>query len=165
MNATEILAILTMVGYAVYQQTQVREVSGHGRFKVAIIYAVVAAVVGGFAVPHGAVAFGLLVLGLVLSVVCGLVRGRLTRVWVDTDGRVLRRGTALTVGLFLGLVAAKFGIGTYEYFAGIRDAGFGDVMLMIALMVGVQAEIVWRRAKNLTDAAPAVPRRHHAVAA
>jgi hypothetical protein len=38
-------------------------------------------------------------------------------------------------------------------------------MLMIALMVGVQAEIVWRRAKNLTDAAPAVPRRHHAVAA
>jgi hypothetical protein len=55
-------------------------------------------------------------------------------------------------------------IGTFEYFAGIKDAGFGDVMLMIALMVGVQAEIVFQRAKSLTGAAPAAP-RHEAVAA
>jgi hypothetical protein len=164
MSTTEILIIVAMVGYAVYQQTQVSEVRGSGRFKLAIIYGIVGIAVGGFAFPHSPIALGLLVLGLAMSIVCGLVRGRLTRVWVAADGRVLRQGTALTVGLFLGLVAVKLGIGTFEYFAGIKDAGFGDVMLMIALMVGVQAEIVFQRAKSLTGAAPAAPRQH-AVAA
>jgi hypothetical protein len=164
MSTTEILVIVAMVGYAVYKQTQVSEVHGHGRFKLALIYGIVGLAVGGFALPHSVIGLGLLVLGLALSVVCGLARGHLTKVWVATDGRVLRQGTALTVGLFIGLVAVKFGIGTFEYLAGIKDAGFGDVMLMIALMVGVQAEIVFRRAEKLTGAAPAAP-RHHAVAA
>jgi hypothetical protein len=96
-----------MVGYAVYRQTQVSEVRERGRFKLAIISAVI----------------------------------------------------GLAVGLFLALVLAKFGIGTYEYLAGVRDsAGFGEVMVMIAVMVGVQAQIVCNRAKRLTGKAPAAPR-------
>ena len=88
----------------------------------------------------------------------GFARGLLTRVWVSDEGRVLRRGTALTVGLFLGLVVARFGIGTYEYLAGVKDsAGFGEVMVMIAVMVAVQAQIVWNRARHLAGAAHAVP--------
>jgi hypothetical protein len=160
MNAIEIVIILAMVGYAVYKQTQVGEVRGQDRFKLAAIYAVVGVVVGGFAFPHSAIGIGLVILSLVLSAVCGLARGRLTRMWIDADGRVMRRGTALTVGLFLGLVAVKFGIGTYEHFAGIADAGFGDVMLMIALMVGIQAEIVWRRAENMVGAEQSAPKEH-----
>lgn len=80
----------------------------------------------------------------------GLARGRSTRRWVDTDGTVVRQGTALTVGLILGLVAAKFGLGLYEYVQGVRDtAGFDEVMVMIAVMVAVQAEIVRNHARAL----------------
>jgi len=151
MNAIEILAIVALTTYAVYKQTHVTEVRDKGRFKLAIIYAIVGIAVGGFAVPHGTLAIGLLVLSIVLSVVVGLARGYLTRIWVDDDDRVLRQGTALTVGLFLALVAAKFGIGGYEYLEGVRDsAGFGEVLVMIAVMVAVQAEIVRVRARSLT---------------
>ena len=73
--------------------------------------------------------------------------------WADDasgEMRVYSQGTALTVGLFLGMVAAKFGHGTYAYFAHISDdGGFGEVLIMIAVMVAFQAELVWRRAQAL----------------
>ena len=166
MSTTEIAVIVAMVGYAVYKQTQVSEAKGRGRFKLAIIYAVVGVAVGGFAMPHTVLAIALLTLSIVLSAVVGLARGRLTRMWVE-NGTVMRQGTALTVGLFLALVLAKFGIGTYEYLAGVRDTGgFGEVMVMIAVMVAVQAEIVWRRAQSVARATGSVtsPQREAVVA-
>jgi hypothetical protein len=163
MSPIEIIALMALAGYAVYRQTTVSEVHEHGRFKLALIYAVVGIVVGGFALPHGAVTIGLLALSIALSAGVGLVRGYKTRLWRADDGRLLQRGTALTIALFVGLIAAKFGIGTYEYLAGLRDtAGFGEVMVMIAVMVAVQAQIVWIRARALdrgTDARSASERR------
>jgi peptidoglycan/LPS O-acetylase OafA/YrhL len=150
MSSIEILVIIAMVGYAIYKQTQVSELKARGRFKLAIVYAAVGACVGGFVMPHGAPATALFVGSFVLSAIVGLLRGRLTRIWVADDGRIMRRGTALTVGLFLALIVAKFGIGTYEYLTHVRDSGgFGEVMVMIALMVAVQAEIVYRRGQEL----------------
>jgi hypothetical protein len=74
-------------------------------------------------------------------------------VWVDDAAgqrRVYRQGTALTVGLFLGMIAVKFGLGTYAYFAHISsNGGFGEVLVMIAVMVAIQAELVRRRARVL----------------
>ena len=56
---------------------------------------------------------------------------------------------------------AKFGIGTYAYLEHVKDgAGFGEIMIMIAVMIVVQAEIVWRRAQELS---PAVGGRAEAV--
>jgi hypothetical protein len=83
-------------------------------------------------------------------VVVGLARGRLTRVVRDADGRVLAQGTATTIGLFVGLVVAKFALGTLAYFLHISDdGGFGEILVMIAVMVAFQAELVWRRARAL----------------
>ena len=67
------------------------------------------------------------------------------------DGpRVVSQGTALTIGLFLGLVGVKFALGTLAYFTGISDGGgFGEVLFMIAIMVALQAQIMWRRAQVL----------------
>ncbi len=158
MSPIEIIALVALAGYAVYRQTTVSEVREQGRFKLAIIYAVVGIAVGGFALPHGAVALGLLALSIALSAVVGLVRGYKTHVWRAEDGRVLRQGTVLTIALFVGLIAAKFGIGTYEYLAGVRDtAGFGEVMVMIAVMVAVQAQIVWIRARGMVRGAGIAP--------
>jgi hypothetical protein len=150
MSLTEILILVAMIGYAIYRQTQRHEVIGSSRFKLAIIYAVVGLVVGGFSRPDTAAEWGLLAAGLGLSVVVGLTRGRWTRVWADDASgvrRVYSQGTALTVGLFLGMVAVKFGMGTYAYFNHISDdGGFGEILIMIAVMVAFQAELIWRRA-------------------
>jgi hypothetical protein len=155
MSAVEILAILALTGWAIYRQTIVAEVSpGLGRFKMALIYAGVGLVVGGFDTPTGSAGWAFIVAGLALSLVVGLLRGRLTRVWADPDGRIWRRGTATTVVLFIGLVAVKFALGTLAHLWHVDDgAGFGEVLVMIAVMIAVQAQIIHRRARQLATAA------------
>jgi hypothetical protein len=147
----EIVAILALTGWAIYRQTKVSEVSaGFGRFRMAIIYAAAGLVIGGFDTPSGVAGWGMISISLVLSAVVGVFRGRLTHLWVDPDGRVWQRGSALTVGLFVGLIAAKFVLGTLAYLWRIDDgAGFGEVLVMIAVMIAMQAEIVHRRAQTL----------------
>lgn len=155
MSPLEILAILGLTVYAIYKQTKVSEVSGPGRFKLAIIYAIVGVAVGGFALPHTEIAVALLATSFGLSVVVGLARGYLTPIWQAADGKVYRQGTVLTVSLFLGLIASKFALGTFEYVEHVRDsAGFGEIMVMIAIMMAVQAEIIWRRSQSLTATQP-----------
>ena len=149
MSPLAIVALLALTGYAVYKQSQRHEITGKGRFRLAIIYAVVGLVIGGFSQPNSAAEWGLLAASLALSVVVGIARGRLTRMWVDGD-RVFAQGTAVTIGLFLAMVAAKFALGTWAYFAHVSDdGGVGEVMFMIAIMVAFQAELVWRRARAL----------------
>ena len=158
MSPLEIVIIVAMTGYAIYKQTVVSMVATKNRFKLAIIYAVVGLVAGGFALPHGWAGLGLLVLGLVLSAAIGVIRGYRTEVWMEPDGRIVRKGNAVTILLFLGLVAAKFAMGMYAYFQGIQDgAGFGEIMVMIAIMVAFQAEIVYRRAQKLSDTVQRLP--------
>ena len=152
MSGLELLAIVALCGFSVYKQSQTAEVTRQGRFKMAVLYAVAGLVIGGFAVPQGAVAVGVLAASALLSLVVGVVRGRLTRVWVDGAGRVWRRGSAVTIGLFLAMIVAKFGLGALASIQGVHDgAGFGEVLVMIAVMIAVQAEIVWRRAQALTS--------------
>lgn len=154
MSATEILAILALVAWSVYRQTGISQVTAKSRFKMAIIYTIVGLCVGGFDHPRGLIGYGMIAIGLALSLAVGLARGRLTRVWADAEGRVFSQGTAVTVALFLGLVAVKFGLGVLAWFAHINDgAGFGEVLIMIAIMIAVQAQIVYRRAETLTRAA------------
>lgn len=157
MSPLELVAILALVGYSVYKQTQVAEVSAKGRFKMAIIYGIVGLSIGGFAAPHGAAAVGLLGLSAILSVIVGMARGRLTKIWLQPDGRIFRQGTAVTVGLFLAMVATKFLLGTVAYIDHVHDGGgFGEIMVMIAIMMAVQAEIVWHRAQSLQASARSV---------
>ena len=151
MSPTEIVILLALTGYAIYQQSRRHQVVGSQRFKLAIIYAIVGLVVGGMNMPKNTAAWGLLVLSIALSVGVGLLRGRLTRVWASAGGTVYSQGTALTISLFLGLVAAKFAIGTAAYFLHISDdGGFGEVLIMIAIMVAFQAQLIWRRAQSLS---------------
>jgi hypothetical protein len=150
MSTTELILILALTGYAIYRQTRVNEITGHNRFKLAIIYAVVGIAVG-VHVQHSAATIGLLAVSLLASLIVGVIRGRHTHMWRETDGRVFTRGTTFTVGIFLALIAFKFGLGTFAYFAHISSSGgIGEILLMIGIMVGVQAEIIWRRAQTLT---------------
>ena len=150
MSPCAIVAILALVAFAIYKQSKINEVTGHDRFKLPIIYAIVGIVVGGFTAPHGLGAIALLAASIALSVVVGLVRGRLTRVWLTDDGRIYSRGTAVTIGLFLAMIVGKFGLGTVAYLAHINDgAGFGEILVMIAVMLAMQVEIVWRRGRAL----------------
>ena len=165
MSPVEIAALVALTVYAIYRQTRRHEVVGKSRFKLAIIYGIVGIAVGGFHRPDSAGEIAIIVASIALSVVIGLARGHWSSLWAEADGRVYSRGTVLTISLFIGLIASKFALGTLAYFEGVNDSGgFGEIMLMIAVMVAFQAEIVWRRARPLgarssseTPAAPATP--------
>ena len=154
MTPFEILAIVAIGAYALYRQSQRHEVVGSTRYKMAIIYGVVGVIYGGLHFPLTTSAVLGAVGGLALSAVIGVVRGRYTRVWSE-GGRVYAQGTALTISLFVGLFVVKFAFGTVDYLshggsgAGDNGGGFGAILLMIAIMVALQAEIVWRRARPL----------------
>ena len=154
MNPFEIVAIVAIAAYAVFRQSRRHEVVGATRFKMAIIYVVVGLAFGGFHLPSTSSAITGAVVGLGLSAVIGVVRGRYTRVWPD-GGRVYAQGTALTIGLFLALFVVKFAFGTVDYLShgggagNDNGGGFGSILVMVAIMVAMQAEIVWRRAKPL----------------
>jgi hypothetical protein len=161
MSPTELLIILAMVAYAVYRQTRKHELTGGSRFKLAIIYGIVGLVIGGITVPHGALAVSLLAASVALSLVVGLVRGRYTKLWREGD-RLFAQGTTFTVTLFLLMIAAKFGLGTVAHFAHVTDnSGLGEIMLMVAVMLAVQAEYVWRRAQALLPSTPSYATSSH----
>ena len=149
MTPVDLLIILAMVGYAVYKQTQRSAVVGAMRFKLALIYAGIGLIVGGFALPHNLIEVAFLGFGVALSLVVGVARGRLTKIWRE-DGVVYSQGTPLTIGLFLGMIAIKFALGAVAYFLHVADGGgMGEVLVLIAVMVAVQAQIVWTRAAAL----------------
>lgn len=54
MSPVEIVALITLTGYAVYRQSQKHEVVGSTRFRLAILYGVLGLVIGGFQRPEGA---------------------------------------------------------------------------------------------------------------
>ena len=157
MTPVDLLIILAMVGYAVYKQTQRSAIVGSIRFKLAFIYAGIGLIVGGFAVPHNLIEVAFLGFGIALSLVVGIARGRLTKVWREGDA-VYSQGTPLTIGLFLGMIAIKFALGAVAYFVHVADGGgMGEVLVLIAVMVAVQAQIVWTRAAALGTPARRVP--------
>jgi hypothetical protein len=156
MSPFEIAVILALTAWAAYQQSVAKEVPrSNARFKMAIIYAAIGLTVGGFDTPSGRMGWTMIGVSLTLSFIVGLTRGRLTHLWVAEDGKIWRRGSALTVGLFIGLIVVKFSMGFLAYLWRIDDgAGIGEVLVMIAIMIAVQAQIIHDRATRLTRDAP-----------
>lgn len=149
MTATQILMLIALTCWSVYKQTIRTEVNGKGRFKMAKIYGIVGLVVGGFYLPTDAIAWATVVLSVGASALVGVMRGNLTRLSIE-GGKVFSQGSALTIGLFLGLVAFKFLLGTWLYFNHPQPHnGFGEILVLIAIMVAVQAQIVWVRAQKV----------------
>lgn len=149
MTILENVILVLMVGYSIYRQVQLHEVVGDSRFKLAIIYGVIGLIVGSYQLPFNSWEIIATVISLSLGIIVGLLRGKYCHVWAD-QGRVYTKGTVFTLSLFIGLLVVKIGMGTISYINGSSNSGtFGDILVMIALMIAFQSEVVWRRAKPL----------------
>jgi hypothetical protein len=154
MSTTQWIIIAGLISYAVYKQTKISPVTGRGRFRLALIYAIIGVAVG-VTMPHSAAGLGLIGASLIFSVVVGFARGACTRIWRGADGRVLSRGSVVTIALFLALIASKFVLGAVAYLLKIHDSSMGEILVMIGVSVAIQAEVVWRRAQVLGTGARA----------
>ncbi len=147
-----ILSLMGLTVFAIYRQTRMGEIAGANRFNIALVYAGIAGVslISSDRTAPGGAGWFFLLTSLALSAIVGIARGRMTRIWLAEDGRYMRAGTMLTVGLFIIMLAVKIGLGLYAHLNGIEDgAGFAEILIVVATMVAVQAEIVFRRAARL----------------
>lgn len=150
MTVPELLVLIALMTYAVYRQSRRHELVGSTRFKMAFIYIGVGLLIGGLRLPVGLLGYAFVAASIALSVVVGLIRGRYTRISTD-DGRVYAQGTIFTISLFIGMIVIKFALGTTAYLLGNSShGGFGEIIIMIGVMIAVQAEILWRRAQPLS---------------
>jgi hypothetical protein len=149
MSPVELTVIVAVVCYAVFQQTRRHQLHKGSRFKLAVIYGIVGLSVGGTHLPQTVLAVAFLALSLALSLGVGVARGRLTSVWREGDIE-FSQGTQLTVTLFLLMIAAKFALGTIAYLAhASQDGGVGEILLMLAIMMAIQAQLISKRAEAL----------------
>ncbi|GAC69579.1 hypothetical protein [Gordonia soli] len=151
MTIPELLILIALMAYAVYRQSRRHELVGSTRFKMALIYIGVGLLIGGLRLPVGLLGYAFFAASIALSVVVGLIRGRYTRISADGDGHVYVQGTIFTIFLFIGMIVIKFALGTTAYLLGNSShGGFGEIIIMIGVMIAVQAEILWRRAQPLS---------------
>ena len=155
MTLFQITILLALTIYAIYRQSIRHQVVGHTRFKLAAIYCGIGLVAGGFEIPPDGWAWVALAAGILVSAAVGVARGRLTRLWIEPDGRIISQGTAVTIALFLFVVGMKWIVGAVQYLQHrpTGHGGFGEILVLIAVMIALQAEVIWRRAR-LLQAAP-----------
>ena len=152
MTPAQILIILVLTLFALYRQSVSHEMSlGPARFKWAWVYGMVGLVVGGTYMPATMTSWVVLGSAVLFSVVVGVLQGRLIEIWREPDGRIFCKGTPLTINLFLLLVGSKWIIGTLQYLYNqpTEQGGFGEILIMIAIMAAFQVEIVRRRIRVL----------------
>ncbi|AJJ12472.1 putative membrane protein [Yersinia rohdei] len=152
MTPVQILIILALTLFALYRQSISHEVSlGPARFKWVWIYGVVGLLVGGTYMPTTITSWSVLGSGVLFSIIIGMLQGRLIEIWQESDGRIFCKGTPLTMTLFLLLIGSKWIIGTLQYLYNqpTEQGGFGEILIMIAVMAAFEVEIVRRRIRVL----------------
>jgi len=167
--AADALLGLLVLAWILWRQTQTREVRlDRGPRAFVVLAGVGLWQIASFLGEHAVrpVAIAVLVGSLVVSAAFGLLRGRVQPVWREADGRVLRRGTAVTITLWLVAVALHLGADEYAKHVDAAAAGLASasLMLYLAVSLGVQTLVVRERATHLvpragetcTTAAPAL---------
>ena len=154
-----LLLVLAVVGYAIYKQMTPHVVGPLGsELKRPAILVIVGVVTSGSWLTAGdnagVITVYVISAGLVvLSLVAGAMRGATIPLRVHGD-RVIRKGNATTLAIWLGLITTKVAVGVLVL---QRPPVFGEILFFIGLSLGVQAMVTARRADELTAAPARVP--------
>jgi hypothetical protein len=94
---------------------------------------------------------------LVLAAIFGALRAGTVRVWVD-DGQAWSQGNWVTAVLWIASLIAHLGYDVLVVHGpGARGLGTATIVLYLAVTLGFQRVLVFRRAHHLQLASPAAP--------
>ncbi|GAA2934197.1 hypothetical protein GCM10020221_32380 [Streptomyces thioluteus] len=148
-NALLVLAVMALVLVLQFRPRRVR----------AAVFVWVALLVGRGLVPPGparvtAAGLAFLVLGLAVSAVFGVLRGRAMPLWRDADGTVWRKGDSTVLRLWLLTVGARCAVSAVEY--ALTDEPFnGNAFLLgLGVTLGVQHAVLLSRRTALRRGGP-----------
>lgn len=161
MDPKQALLIVVLVGFSLYRQTRRTEITAKSMYKLTTIYGIIGVIMvesDGWKPPIG-IGWAFLAFGIVLSAVLGLIRGAITKVWIEPDGTKMQVGTWVTVSLFLLLIVVKTALGFWAgYHAVQTGASMGEMLIAIAIMSAIRSAVVVHRAdtKACESATPAI---------
>lgn len=138
---------LAVFAYVLRRQLTVRAVTPRSFLLVVILFGY--GLTGGF--PTAAPGVALFGVSIVVSVVFGVWRATSMRMWRGTQGVVYRRGTAVTITLWVITVTIKVVLDMIEV-AQTRTFTVGPIWLAMAATLAVQQYVMLTRAKSLTTA-------------
>lgn len=140
--------------FVIYRQLAPRQVVGTGRM---FVLPLVLTAYGAYSLlqspPAGATSYVLLVGELALAAVAGVARALTVRFWTDQRGVLMRRGTWLTLVIWVLFIGIR--IGTYALAGGAL--GTSALMLSVGASLLVQAGVTYLRSQPLLQQAGAQP--------
>jgi hypothetical protein len=145
------IAIFALVAvFVIYRQLAPRPVQGTGRlFLLPVILAGYGAYSMLKAPPSAGTTYLLTAGELAISALAGLVRGLTIRFWTDRNGVLMRRGTWLTVAVWVAFIALRVG-----GFALLHGAlGTPELMRSFGVTLLVQAAVTYFRGQGLLQGA------------
>lgn len=157
MTVLDVLIGIAVLALVIWRQLSVRPVAADARaLRVVGVLGVVGLVQVVSAAgehPAPALAWGMLLLGLVVAAGLGVVRAATVRIWWS-DGRLVRQGTALTALLWVVGIGVHVGLDLLTRAASPAAAPIdsASVLLFIAVSLAAQAVVQTGRTRALTTA-------------
>jgi hypothetical protein len=155
-NLANIAIGLIVVGLLLVRQLRPRPAREASSARLVLILAAAGIFEISRAVGHHrltAVAVTWLAVSLMAGAVTGAIRAATVRVWREPDGSAWRQATVLTAALWLVSLGAHLAVDTViDHASRIAALGTSSILLYLAVTLGVQREIVRRRAAPLAPA-------------
>jgi hypothetical protein len=153
-QTANILLGLVVVAWLLWNQLRTRRV----REKFAQIYFLLGVIglaetytiISEHASAVGAVAIIWIVVSLVTAALLGVIRATTVKIWRDAAGMAWRKGTAVTIILWIIALGIHFGFEfVIDHASAIATLGSATFLLYLAISLGVQREVVRQRALRI----------------
>ncbi|MEU8923376.1 DUF1453 domain-containing protein [Kitasatospora sp. NPDC048545] len=154
MNAfTDVLVVAAVVVLVVQRQMRVQRLDSERRFWLLPLILGVLALRDPQIIDHHhtGLSAALLAAGLLTVLAMGSVWGWTVRLWRDTDGSVLAKGTKATMAAWGGMIAVRIGLYGIGSALHVHQSG-SALMLGMAVMLLVRSLVVNWRARMLEPA-------------
>lgn len=159
MNLLDGLLILAAIAYSIYRQMKPQPVRGLTMVMPLILigYGVYTAFLapnptGLVDTRHLVASLLLLVVGLLVEAGLGVLRGLSVRTWRAADGTVWRKGTVVTLGLWLALIAVRVGFVVAGSFLLHTEEPMAAILVGVGVTLLTQNAVTTMRASRLEPA-------------
>jgi hypothetical protein len=156
-SISNIVIGVAVVAWLIVRQLQVRPLKERKPYRIALVLGVIGVVeisnyLGGRQLPPAG--YLIMALSLVVAALFGFLRARVTAVWRQDDGVLVRQGNAVAAVLWVVGVALHLGIDLVLRSAVPKFDQLGSVSLLLylAVTISVQRWVLTNKAAGLTPA-------------
>jgi FtsH-binding integral membrane protein len=144
---TIVIAALLLV-FIIYQQVRTRSINPRQLVVLPVFLAILGIVNLDKHPPASASAGTLLAASVITALVFGAARGITTEVWWSPDREQLRKGTTVTLLLWIAAIALRIVIAIIGHREGVpTNVSTGEIPLFLGITLAAQNLVIWQRAQ------------------